>query len=428
MSEYMGKFMPYSTSTSTSASEPKRHAACDECRKRKLKCSGEIMGCSRCLKQSIPCQYSLQKTMGRPPKKRAPADDGLDSNNINPVWPSPEDIPNSPFPMMTDPANVADSRHLCPLLYWQSTGQLPSSEPVTKLLDTHKNHDHSWLPDQLRTPNLPVPQSSSPWPDFASVSEASAMPFLSLGGFPDMNSLPLTPQSISSDSVAPQCTCLSYLYLCLSHISSLAAFPVNSHTICSLYIAARAVQDVISCQVCPKNFASRIQNIMFTATLLNVVADAWLRVYSSEAPELGMQTATPECVSRVLQSDDPAQTWESWLHHVVRRAIIGGPRDPDFTNSRCANQPDVLTLVQELEDRQRRWHEPGSNIFSNDFHARNFEFGPDLHQHDEPLDEKEMVCLRVAGSTRRIIAKFNFEPHEFPNGFIPNNLKREISP
>ncbi|EXJ86602.1 hypothetical protein A1O3_03555 [Capronia epimyces CBS 606.96] len=48
----------------------KRHAACDECRKRKLKCSGAPSGCERCLKQHLICHYSAQKQMGRPRKKQ----------------------------------------------------------------------------------------------------------------------------------------------------------------------------------------------------------------------------------------------------------------------------------------------------------------------------------------------------------------------
>ena len=48
----------------------KRHAACDECRKRKLKCSGEPPGCARCNKQNLTCHYSKQAQMGRPRKKR----------------------------------------------------------------------------------------------------------------------------------------------------------------------------------------------------------------------------------------------------------------------------------------------------------------------------------------------------------------------
>ncbi|KAJ8106241.1 hypothetical protein OPT61_g9669 [Boeremia exigua] len=48
----------------------KLHAACDECRTRKLKCSGGKPKCGRCQREEIVCIYSAQKTMGRPRKRR----------------------------------------------------------------------------------------------------------------------------------------------------------------------------------------------------------------------------------------------------------------------------------------------------------------------------------------------------------------------
>ncbi|KAF2030160.1 hypothetical protein EK21DRAFT_100723 [Setomelanomma holmii] len=48
----------------------KLHAACDECRTRKLKCSGEKQRCTRCKREKIECVFSPQKQMGRPRKRR----------------------------------------------------------------------------------------------------------------------------------------------------------------------------------------------------------------------------------------------------------------------------------------------------------------------------------------------------------------------
>ncbi|KAL7272827.1 hypothetical protein RUND412_004345 [Rhizina undulata] len=48
----------------------KKHSACDECRFRKLRCSGNDTGCERCIRDAIPCVYSAQKPMGRPRKRR----------------------------------------------------------------------------------------------------------------------------------------------------------------------------------------------------------------------------------------------------------------------------------------------------------------------------------------------------------------------
>ncbi|KAJ5740896.1 hypothetical protein N7493_000768 [Penicillium malachiteum] len=391
---------------STANLEPKRHAACDECRKRKLKCSGEPSGCSRCLKQCISCNYSIQKPMGRP-KKRARADDKVPvfstQSNEN-IWPSPEDTPPDSFSIAPDPIAASDAHHLCPQLFWQSQG--PSAQPDL--------YTSSHEPDRSKNPNLPIPTSSSPWPDFSTVSQSSAMPFTSSPNISDLLSMPITPQSPNSDPTVPQCTCLSYLYLCLSHISSIASFPVTNHTLCSLYIAARTARDIIRCESCPKNFASGVQNVMFCGTLLTVVADAWFRVYQSDPVELGMQSAPQDYISFVLQSEDPAQQWTSWLRQIVRRAVIGGPVDPSVS-ARCKNQPALLALINEVENRQRRWHEPGVHPCPNN------PFSPGVGQmmngdDCEGKDEKELLCFRVVGSARAVISKFNFEAHEFPEG------------
>ncbi|KAJ5086344.1 hypothetical protein NUU61_007651 [Penicillium alfredii] len=410
-------------------SEPKRHAACDECRKRKLKCSGEPTGCSRCIKQSIICQYSIQKQMGRPPKKRARTDDeeAKFPAPLSEPWPSPDETSPYSLTIHPDQNTVADADHLCPQFFWQPgrVSSSPQSQPVPDLLAGEDDHNHTWRPDRLKNMNLPVFPSSSPWPDFSTVSEATAIPLPMPTSFPTMGTLPLSPEPISSDPATPKCTCLSYLYLCLSHISSLASFPVDSHTVCSLYIAARTIQDVIRCQSCPKVFATGVQNIMFTGTLLTVVADAWLRVYKSNAVELGIQTAPADYVTRVMQSADPTQGWEDWLRQIVRRAVIGGPAECAALGH-CSDQPDLLSLIAEIENRQRRWHEPGQHPLwptKGDNCTTN---SAGAHEQRGSLDEKEHLCVRIVGSSRDIIAKFDFEPQDYPHGAFPNCMQSYI--
>lgn len=93
---------------------------------------------------------------------------------------------------------------------------------------------------------------------------------------------------------------------------------------------------------------------MLTGTLLNVVADTWLRVSKADPVELGRQTAPPAYISSLTQSSNPAEGWKQWLRLTVRSAVIGTPFD--IGRIRCPDSPDLLSLITEFEERQRRWH------------------------------------------------------------------------
>ncbi|KAK0392634.1 hypothetical protein NLU13_2129 [Sarocladium strictum] len=61
---------PERRSPLSSSGGVQKHRACDECRSRKLACSKEPDGCSRCRREGLRCHYSVQKPMGRPRKRR----------------------------------------------------------------------------------------------------------------------------------------------------------------------------------------------------------------------------------------------------------------------------------------------------------------------------------------------------------------------
>ncbi|KAK6815134.1 hypothetical protein RU639_008427 [Aspergillus parasiticus] len=399
--------------TSSPVPSLKRHAACDECRKRKLKCSGEATGCNRCLKQSLICHYSVQKQMGRPPKKRAREDSDhlpLFGCSGDEIW---SDLNNSPFESSShcsEAAAVSDAFRICAPVY-----SAPFSIPQAsrRLFSTDDSHNHSWELNHEKFTE-PVPETTGPWPDFSSVSAATPNPFAMPPGLSQIHSPPATPSD--SECSETQCTCLSYLYLCLSHLSSLAPFPISQHTLCSLFIAARTARAVIRCQTCPTKFATAMQNVMFTGTLLNIVADAWLRVSKTNAEELGKQAAPPAYVAALNKNSvDPTAAWKDWLRQIVRSGVIGGPADPAGSVA-CSDSPSLLSLVQEMEARQRQWHlerHPEARPDNSDTGSkRPAVIGPD------PRDEQGWLCFRVAKSAREVISRFEFEPHEYPDGVI----------
>lgn len=378
-----------------------------------MKCSGENTGCTRCITQSLVCHYSTQKQMGRPPKKRMREDEDVEFGDIqgNYEWADLGNGQFSPLELGDNSITAPDTFGLCPPVYF-APFRMPHAFP--DLLSMNDSHNHSWLTQNAGTLD-PLPSTASPWPDFSSVSAATASPFTGSSGLTDMQS----PCSSQSNPVnPPQCSCLSYLYLCLSHLSSLAPFPISHHTLCSLFIGAKTARDVIRCKECPKTWATVMQNVMFTGTLLNVVADAWLRVSKTDPVELGKQAAPPAYVTSLTQtSPNPAECWKKWLRQIVRNAVIGGPLDPTG-RVRCSDSPDLLSLITEFESRQRRWHSDEDLISRLQPQSSS---SPESHDSPESdpeksCDEKDYLCLRVIGSVREVISKFNFEPHEYPPG------------
>ncbi|KAL5366558.1 hypothetical protein BJX96DRAFT_170029 [Aspergillus floccosus] len=359
--------------------------------------------------QSLVCHYSIQKQMGRPPKKRAREDDSdiglFNIPNGGDLLPELNDplygLPGL-SPLGTDTTAISDASYICPPVY---TAPFSHTHTIPHLLSTDENHNHSWQPEVAKLSN-PLPQTTSPWPDFSSVSAATSTPFMLPPGLSQMASPPMTPESNESDN---QCTCLHYLYLCLSHLSSLAPFPISQHTVCSLFIGAKTAQRVLRCPTCPLKFATAMQNVMFTGTLLNVLGDTWLRVSKADAVELGKQAAPPAYVADVAKSQNPTETWKDWLRQTVRSGVTGVPADP-AGSVKCADSPSLLSLIEEMENRQRSWHED-----------RPAHFPPVMveRRSKDQCDEQDMLCLRVAKSAREVIAKFDFQPHEFPNGVIP---------
>lgn len=396
--------------------------------KRKLKCSGEATGCSRCVKQSLACQYSIQKQMGRP-KKRVREDEDVGAPGIieTESWTNMHNNQYS-FDAGNNTAVASDAVQHCPPPVFPPMDRTPGLFP--DLLSANNEHNHYWQTDQLTS----VPATATPWPDFSSVSAASSSLSAMPSNFPDMQAYPLSPPNSNPPDTSAQCTCLSYLYLCLSHLSSLSPFPVSQHTLCSLFIAAKTARNVIRCEICPKRFATGMQNVMFLGTLLNVVADTWLRVSQTNAEELGRQAAPAPYAASLMQSSNPLDGWRIWLRQTVRGAVIGGPID-EPGRCQCSDSPDLLSLIKEMEERQRNWHSSetshplyqsqqphcanGQSPTHGSFDVNrspNYSDGADAQR--DACNERDLLCLRIVGSARNVISKFNFEPYEYPDGVV----------
>lgn len=373
-----------------------------------MKCSGESTGCSRCIKQSLTCHYSIQKQMGRPPKKRMRSDEdevtGVDNTQRNEEWPGLND---SQLPNMT----ASDLPGLFPQFCFAPL-RMPHAFPHLQSPD--KNYNDPWEA-QNRVNLEPLPATASPWPDYSSVSKSAASP---LGWASESTDTQSLCQPLGGGAVS-QCSCLSSLYLCLSHISSQSPFPISRHTLCSLFIGGKTARDVIRCKECPKTYAGGLQNVMLTGTLLNVVTDGWLRVSRADPVELGRQSTQPAFASLLTQtSSDPAEGWKEWLHQTVRKAVIGGSHDPAgrVNGSDC---PNLLALVREFEDRQRKWHSQRAAQMQAQGPLSESHANTSSGSEKDECGEENYLCLRIIGSVREVISKFGFTPDDYPNETAP---------
>ncbi|KAF3393205.1 hypothetical protein DPV78_009410 [Talaromyces pinophilus] len=448
---------------------PKRHAACDECRtitmnlypapvmdnanetlsvgNRKLKCSGDQAGCRRCIAQGLHCHYSIQKQMGRPRKKQK-LDDNSNNNpdgterNLGAISEIEKDWFSADLPI--------DLPVICPQVYLsQYSGAVPAKD--------------QWYPNPHALPQPPqllepIAATVDPWPDFSTTSAAGSM-------------LSNVPSSAATGDDAPTCPCLSYLYLCLSTLSSLNSFSITRETTTSLYTAARTAQSVIRCEICPLRFATGMQNVMMLGTLLSVMADAWYKISLVDAGSLGRELASPEFKQLVINNKSPhvdELTWDHWLRRFLRRAIIGTPMPPNLCPSSvaCNITPDLYSLIRELEDRQRYWHAIRISHPTDPFDTNRADYaslptpplsartcasekecnadtnstacsttanntsgeGASVSATSSPLDpaevqqnaeEHDFLCLKIVGAAKHVIRKFGFKPEEYPEGVPP---------
>ncbi|RMZ75600.1 hypothetical protein DV737_g5211, partial [Chaetothyriales sp. CBS 132003] len=314
------------------ASDPRRkHAACDECRKRKLKCSGKASGCTR-YQERTDFQNICNSPMVQTVRRSAP------SSSMSSV--SQSSITNTNTP-------PSDNAHTSP--------------------------DADWYNQQYRA-------SFSSWPDFSHIP----LPALVAGGFDPGNTTSNgTPSGSDGDPLCgfdptavnplppsvPECACLPNLYLTLSTLSALAAFPPSSHTVSTLANAHRTARDVIYCAICPDKFHTRSQNVMLSATLLTVLIDQWRRVSKSPAAEIRSGFCigpTPPQTEMTARQD---LEWRTFTHHLMRYFVFGDhplpllPHQlPEKAHSylpppSTQQHITLIFLADAMERRQRVWHE-----------------------------------------------------------------------
>ncbi|KAG8164683.1 hypothetical protein KVR01_004958 [Diaporthe batatas] len=293
---------------------PVKHRACDECRSRKLACTKETDGCSRCKREGIVCHYSAQKQMGRPRKK--PNGDGASANQATSVSisaPAPPDssattsdtsaIRGPDVPMDLDPSSFVD-----PSLHITGTsdaGLLDLLGP--DFVSTQPFHAQEWQPK-------PNPVERDIWsfdidfdnhhPPSGSAGNSDTSAALSFGT-PSLSSHGAsTPENTNASTTPSQasCGCLAGLYLALDSLNNL---PTEVEpAIRAARRATRAAHENAHCKVCCPPLTesmtismSSFQNMMVLGALFPSVVDAYRRIVDM----IEIETARAICERRQLR-------------------------------------------------------------------------------------------------------------------------------
>ncbi|KAF7513363.1 hypothetical protein GJ744_009784 [Endocarpon pusillum] len=400
--------------TDTSA---KQHSACDECRKRKLRCSGQPMGCTRCTKQHLTCHYSLQLQMGRPRKRRKIAEEpgegqlphsalaemlvsnanGLNETNQlvqNGFQMVHQDSCPIPTPSSTSSATPPS---LAPVpdedLLFDDFGSFsnginhidndatpPSHSPTTPSLSAILESFPSTFDwnDYLNTTNLPVSVSNACSPK---IWTSTHLPPIASDGLATHHYNPVVTSTLPPFTPSPvdlPCTCLPDLCLALSNLSTLTSLPMNPNTIETLQTATRTGHSVLYCPKCPQKFQSSMQNLMLLATLLSGIADSWSHILRASPQDLARGFSIDPNV-RTSTSTDPANSrteteeaeWKLFAHYLIRQYVFGDAPPPGIhlpgicpilssaSSSACPSKPPLIilqNLCDAFERRQKTYH------------------------------------------------------------------------
>lgn len=310
---------------------------------RKLKCSGEPNGCSRCIRENVTCHYSLQKPMGRPRKRRrdnadhdpVDAEDGIDAQPMPELDPAlGGDFPDFPQDAVFAAVDSSDST----LGFDFNLDELPAD-----LFD----------PSALDAKELSVDQMQAP------LAHANGSASIDPAPYP-------TPLG-STDSA--KCFCLSTMFLATSELhkdNPGVDFPFK---LGPLKTALNKTDDLMHCEVCPHQMHTLRENTLLVITLLNSIAasfDKLLRDVDAEAVELAsrglkkhlriglgltpqnvhLHTGGPDCPMGMDVELAP-QEWRSLAFRSIKDEVF----------HRGNRKTTLEGLLNQLVARQEAWHE-----------------------------------------------------------------------
>ncbi|KAI1335642.1 hypothetical protein F5Y15DRAFT_242872 [Xylariaceae sp. FL0016] len=264
-----------------------KHRACDECRTRKLACTKEPDGCSRCKRESIVCHYSPQKPMGRPRKR--PRDETTHASALT--------APSCKTSMTELPPDTADPGmdFINLLLGEDFSFDMPMQPEIEAQPDTSPawssytplgdvnfepvpvDASQSFSPANIDPALFIAPANTAPSPP-----APEQVPSLS----PNSASTPESNASLHTASM-PSCACTAELYLALASMQKLSSEVETA--IREARMAAKTAYQVVNCPQCGSKIELPVgmhstqmlhhfQNLMLLATLIPSIVHAYERI------------------------------------------------------------------------------------------------------------------------------------------------------
>ncbi|KAI1105489.1 hypothetical protein F4804DRAFT_331241 [Jackrogersella minutella] len=290
-----------STTTATvgqaAADNGPKHRACDECRARKLACTKESDGCSRCKREGIKCHYSAQKPMGRPRKR--PRDEASGEASGEGAAPAPKNTMTDVPPDTADPGlafiNLLTGGDINYLNYDAPAEQQPPPPPPQ---EKGYRFDLGYSGDGLLgfIGFDPAPTNIDP-SLFAAPGSLEQVPSLSPASTPE------TPEAAAAGGGNNNgCAHTASLYLALDSMQKVDPADVEQ-AIRRARTATRTAYDTVFCPACsfnldpPADEAARcdvmrnFQNLMLLAALIPSIVHAYERVLAAVDREARAATA-----------------------------------------------------------------------------------------------------------------------------------------
>ncbi|KAF0322363.1 lactose regulatory protein LAC9 [Colletotrichum asianum] len=367
-----------------------KRASCDRCREKKVRCDGKGPKCGRCARFGAECFYSIQKPIGRPPRRK------ICACGVPTPMDDPQADTSEPPPRTQHSAIGPSSDHTPSTATLAPTSAAYTRDAILDQINQATNHSIS------STNTLYEEQAEA---GLDTVSEDGGV-LITTAPSPDKAPL----GSTAAPSNQSSCACLASLYLMLDQMQANEemAFPSGLHFLRGMMVKAR---DIIHCPICPTRFLSATQNMPLLGGLMMSIARQCgivLEAIESEATTATRLNHTKAIEFQGLGSDGVVSLPDAPSHVPVSN-VSGGfsvqmhPLEWMILANKAvkteiygldgASKSSFMGLLEVLEERQGTWHSS----------PRSQDYAHYANGADRP------TCIRIIDEVRRLMGVLKLE-------------------